>query len=183
VGTVGTLGIVNYYAGDLPSIDALQSSNLAQATTITDRSGYLIDRLYAENRTVEPLSKISPLLQKATVATEDRSFYQHQGVDYRRLLIAAAFDLTHGSAVSFSGRLYDFQAYTVSEATGRLDYDDVRRRAREVSPKMIVAGYSSYPRRLDFAAFADIAEQGTIVPSSAVAQNAVDRRRWEPEAL
>ncbi|MGH7722748.1 MAG: serine hydroxymethyltransferase [Candidatus Dormibacteria bacterium] len=65
--------------------------------------------------------------------------------------------LTHGSPVNFSGRLYNFEAYTVSDANGRLDYDEVRARAHEVAPAMIVAGYSSYPRLLDFAAFADIA--------------------------
>ncbi len=65
--------------------------------------------------------------------------------------------LTHGSAVNFSGRLYNFEAYTVSDASGRIDYDEVRARAHETAPAMIVAGYSSYPRRLDFAAFEDIA--------------------------
>jgi glycine hydroxymethyltransferase len=65
--------------------------------------------------------------------------------------------LTHGSPVNFSGRLYNFEAYTVSEANGRIDYDEVRARAHEVAPAMIVAGYSSYPRLLDFAAFEDIA--------------------------
>jgi glycine hydroxymethyltransferase len=65
--------------------------------------------------------------------------------------------LTHGSPVNFSGRLYNFEAYTVSEANGRIDYDEVRARAQEVAPAMIVAGYSSYPRLLDFAAFEDIA--------------------------
>jgi glycine hydroxymethyltransferase len=65
--------------------------------------------------------------------------------------------LTHGSPVNFSGKLYHFEGYAVSEATGRLDYDEVRARAMEVGPKMIVAGYSAYPRILDFAAFADIA--------------------------
>src|SRR6202011_5633238 len=67
--------------------------------------------------------------------------------------------LTHGSAVNFSGRLYNFEAYTVSEANGRIDYDEVRARAHEVAPAMIVAGYSSYPRLLDFAAFEDIARE------------------------
>ena len=67
--------------------------------------------------------------------------------------------LTHGSPVSFSGRLYNFAAYTVSESTGRLDYEQLRARAREVSPAMIVAGYSSYPRLLDFAAFEEIARE------------------------
>ncbi len=65
--------------------------------------------------------------------------------------------LTHGSPVNFSGRLYNFEAYTVSDASGRIDYDELRGRAHEVAPAMIVAGYSSYPRRLDFAAFEDIA--------------------------
>jgi glycine hydroxymethyltransferase len=67
--------------------------------------------------------------------------------------------LTHGSPVNFSGRLYNFQAYTVSETTGRIDYDEVRARAHEVGPALIVAGYSSYPRFLDFAAFEDIARE------------------------
>jgi len=65
--------------------------------------------------------------------------------------------LTHGSPASFSGKIYHFEAYMVSEATGRLDYDELRARAMEVGPKLIVAGYSAYPRILDFAAFADIA--------------------------
>jgi glycine hydroxymethyltransferase len=66
--------------------------------------------------------------------------------------------LTHGSPVSFSGRLYHFEPYYVSETTGRLDMAEVRRRAEEVRPRLIVAGYSSYPRFLDFAAFREIAD-------------------------
>ena len=54
--------------------------------------------------------------------------------------------LTHGSPVNFSGKLYNFEAYTVSDANGRIDYDEVRGRAHEVAPAMIVAGYSSDPR-------------------------------------
>ena len=65
--------------------------------------------------------------------------------------------LTHGSPVNFSGRLYHFEPYFVSETTGRLEMEEVRRRAEEVRPKLIVAGYSSYPRHLDFAAFREIA--------------------------
>jgi len=65
--------------------------------------------------------------------------------------------LTHGSPVNFSGRLFQFVHYGVREDTGRIDYDEVRRLAREHRPKMIVAGASAYPRILDFEAFADIA--------------------------
>ena len=97
-GTGGVLGVVDYFAGDLPSIDQLQSANLMQTTRILDRNGNLIAAFYHENRTVVPLSKISPNLQKATIDTEDRTFYANSGVDYRRLLIAIAFDLTHRSA-------------------------------------------------------------------------------------
>ncbi|HSS39588.1 MAG TPA: transglycosylase domain-containing protein, partial [Polyangia bacterium] len=98
VGTGATIGIVDYFAGDLPPIDALQSSNLSQTTRILDRNGNLIEALYHENRTVVPLSKMSPHLQRATIATEDRTFYSNSGVDYRRLAIAIVYDLTHRAA-------------------------------------------------------------------------------------
>ncbi len=95
VSTGATIGVVDYFAGDLPSIDAIKSSNLTQTTRILDRNGNLIEAVYHENRTVVPLSKISIKLQRATIDTEDRSFYSNSGVDYRRLAIAVAFDLTH----------------------------------------------------------------------------------------
>jgi membrane peptidoglycan carboxypeptidase len=98
VGTAGTIGVVDYFAGDLPSIDALQSTKLNQTTRILDRNGTLIEALYHENRTVVPLSQISKKLQSATIATEDRTFYSNSGVDYRRLAIAIVYDLTHHSA-------------------------------------------------------------------------------------
>ena len=95
VGTGATIGVVDYFAGDLPSIDAIQTANLIQTTRILDRNGKLIEALYHENRTVVPLSKISVKLQRATIDTEDRTFYANSGVDYRRLLIAIVYDLTH----------------------------------------------------------------------------------------
>src|SRR5437868_7804776 len=66
--------------------------------------------------------------------------------------------LTHGSPVNFSGILYKAISYGVT-TEGLLDYDDVRRKAREHKPKMIIAGYSAYSRVLDFAKFAEIAEE------------------------
>src|SRR3982074_2039392 len=98
IGTAGTIGVVDYFAGDLPSIEALQASKLTQTTRILDRNGNLIEALYHENRTVVPLSKISVKLQRATIDTEDRTFYSHSGGDYRRLVIAIVYDLTHHSA-------------------------------------------------------------------------------------
>jgi len=98
LGTVTAIGMVDYFAGDLPTIDQLQTAKLTQTTRILDRSGNLIEALYHQNRTVVPLSKISIKLQRATIDTEDRSFYANSGVDYRRLMIAIAYDLTHHSA-------------------------------------------------------------------------------------
>jgi membrane peptidoglycan carboxypeptidase len=98
IGSLGTVGLIDHYAGDLPSLDSVASANLAQATRVNDRDGNLIEELYVENRTVVPLAKISPLLREATVATEDRKFYSHQGVDYRRVAIALAYNLTQRSA-------------------------------------------------------------------------------------
>jgi len=66
--------------------------------------------------------------------------------------------LTHGSPVNFSGILYKAVSYGVTK-DGLLDYDDVRRKAREHKPKMIIAGYSAYSRVLDFAQFAEIAKE------------------------
>lgn len=98
VGTGATVGIVDYFAGDLPSIDAIQTADLMQTTRIYDRNGNLVDSVYHENRTVVPLSQISTTLQRATIDTEDRTFYSNSGVDYRRLAIAIAYDLTHRSS-------------------------------------------------------------------------------------
>ena len=72
--------------------------------------------------------------------------------------------LTHGSPVNFSGKFFRVVHYGVRESDERIDYDHVRALAREHRPKMIVAGYSAYPRQLDFAAFRSIADEvGAIV--------------------
>ncbi|HET7622420.1 MAG TPA: serine hydroxymethyltransferase [Gemmatimonadaceae bacterium] len=67
--------------------------------------------------------------------------------------------LTHGSPVNFSGVLYNVVSYGVHEDTGLIDMDQVREKALEHRPRMIVAGFSAYSRALDFAAFADIARE------------------------
>ncbi|WP_144551652.1 serine hydroxymethyltransferase [Bacillus sp. X1(2014)] len=67
--------------------------------------------------------------------------------------------LTHGSPVNFSGVQYNFVEYGVDETTHRINYDDVRAKALEHKPKMIVAGASAYPRAIDFAKFREIADE------------------------
>ncbi len=66
--------------------------------------------------------------------------------------------LTHGSPVNFSGILYHAISYGVTDE-GLIDYDDMRRKAREHRPKLVLAGYSAYSRVVDFAAFADVARE------------------------
>jgi glycine hydroxymethyltransferase len=66
--------------------------------------------------------------------------------------------LTHGSPVSFSGKLYNFCHYGVNEETGTIDYDEVALLVKKYRPKLIIAGASAYPRILDFKAFAKIAK-------------------------
>ncbi|MGP8249037.1 MAG: serine hydroxymethyltransferase [Candidatus Dormibacteria bacterium] len=67
--------------------------------------------------------------------------------------------LTHGSPVSFSGILYHAEFYGVSRETEQLDYEEIRHRAREVRPKVLVAGASAYPRIFDFPKLAEIAHE------------------------
>ncbi|WP_232697908.1 serine hydroxymethyltransferase [Brevibacillus daliensis] len=67
--------------------------------------------------------------------------------------------LTHGSPVNFSGTLYNFVDYGVDEETHLINYDDVRAKALEHKPKLIVAGASAYPRAIDFARFREIADE------------------------
>jgi glycine hydroxymethyltransferase len=66
--------------------------------------------------------------------------------------------LTHGSPVNFSGMLYKAISYGVTDA-GLIDYDDMRRKAREHRPRLVLAGYSAYSRVVDFAAFAEVARE------------------------
>lgn len=67
--------------------------------------------------------------------------------------------LTHGSPVNFSGRLFNVVPYGVTEDTNLIDYDEVRKLAIEHKPKLIVAGWSAYPRDIDFSRFRDIADE------------------------
>ena len=67
--------------------------------------------------------------------------------------------LTHGSKVNSSGALYNFVPYGISPDTYTIDYEDVRKKALEHQPKMIVAGASAYPRKIDFKKFREIADE------------------------
>jgi len=66
--------------------------------------------------------------------------------------------LTHGSPVNFSGQLYNFVSYHVSKETGRVDFDELDKLAKEHQPKLIICGGSAYPRFIEFEKFREIAD-------------------------
>ena len=74
------------------------------------------------------------------------------------LELAHGGHLTHGMKLNVSGRLYNVVAYGVDRDTHRIDMDALERAARECRPRLIIAGWSAYPRHLDFARFAEIAQ-------------------------
>ncbi|MGD0980842.1 MAG: serine hydroxymethyltransferase [Solirubrobacteraceae bacterium] len=75
------------------------------------------------------------------------------------LSLAHGGHLTHGMKINVSGRLYDIAPYEVDPQTSLIDMDDVARIARERRPKLLLAGWSAYPRVLDFARFREIADE------------------------
>jgi glycine hydroxymethyltransferase len=75
------------------------------------------------------------------------------------LSLAHGGHLTHGMKINVSGKLYDIAPYEVDRETSRIDMDEVERIAKERRPKMILAGWSAYPRELDFPRFREIADE------------------------
>jgi len=67
--------------------------------------------------------------------------------------------LTHGSTANFSGKYYNVVSYGVTPDTNQIDYDEVLRLAKEAKPRMIIAGASAYPRKIDYKRFSDIAKE------------------------
>src|SRR5471032_2926813 len=80
------------------------------------------------------------------------------GDSYMGLNLAAGGHLTHGSPVNMSGKWFKAVPYGVRRDDQRIDYDEVEKLAREVKPKVIIAGGSAYPRVIDFARFRKIAD-------------------------
>lgn len=99
-----TAGVASGYAlfkswlQDLPDYNSPEAFEVAQATKIYSADGVLLARLYLENRTVVPISRIATDLADAIVAVEDERFYEHRGVDIPGLARAAVVDIMAGSA-------------------------------------------------------------------------------------
>jgi glycine hydroxymethyltransferase len=136
--------------------------------------GYPGKRYYGGNAIVDDIESLAIERVKALFGADHANVQPHSGANanmcaYQALLqpgdkvLGLSLDhgghLTHGSPVNASGKLYDFVPYKVTEGDERIDMDQVRDLALEHRPRMIVAGTTSYPRRLDPAPFKAIADE------------------------
>jgi glycine hydroxymethyltransferase len=80
--------------------------------------------------------------------------------------------ITHGLPIAYSGKAYNFVQYGVDPATGRLDMDEVRKLALEHKPKMIVAGFTAYPRDIEWKKFKEIADEVGAISMADVSHTA-----------
>lgn len=136
--------------------------------------GYPRKRYYGGNEVVDDIEQLAIDRVKQLFGADHANVQPHSGANanmavYLGLLepgdtvLGLSLDhgghLTHGSPVNFSGRLYNFVSYKVKPGDERIDMDEVRSLALEHRPKMIVAGTTSYPRRLDPVAFRSVADE------------------------
>jgi glycine hydroxymethyltransferase len=148
----------------------------AQGSVLTNKyaEGYPGRRYYGGCEHVDVIEQIAIDRAKELFGAEHANVQPHAGAQantavYHALLqpgdtlmglaLAHGGHLSHGMKINVSGRLYDIAPYEVSAETGLVDMDEVARIARERSPKLIVAGWSAYPRQLDFARFREIADE------------------------
>ena len=147
----------------------------AQGSHLTNKyaEGYPGRRYYGGCEYVDIVEQLAIDRSKALFGAEHSNVQPHSGAQanmaaYFSLLepgdvvLGMRLDqgghLTHGSSVNFSGKLYNFVAYGVDRETEHIDYDEVERLAHEHKPKVIVAGYTAYPRTIDFQRFRQIAD-------------------------
>jgi len=96
-GAVTAAAVVQGWLSDLPDYESPEAFEVAQVTRVWSADGVLLARLYLENRTVVPMSKIATDLADAVVAIEDERFYEHEGVDLYGIARAAVKDIVVGS--------------------------------------------------------------------------------------
>jgi glycine hydroxymethyltransferase len=147
-----------------------------QGSVLTNKyaEGYPGRRYYGGCEWVDVAEQLAIDRAKALFGAEHANVQPHSGAQantavYHALLapgdtimglsLAHGGHLTHGMKINVSGRLYDIAAYEVDRATSTIDMDEVARIARERRPKLLLAGWSAYPRRLDFARFREIADE------------------------
>lgn len=148
----------------------------AMGSVLTNKysEGYPGKRYYGGNEHVDISEQLAIDRAKRLFGAEHANVQPHSGSQanmeaYFALLnlgdkilgmdLAHGGHLTHGSGVNFSGKFYSFVSYGVDKETMRLDMDAVRKVAVRERPKLILSGFSAYPRKLDFKAFREIADE------------------------
>ncbi len=148
----------------------------ATGSVLTNKyaEGYPGRRYYAGTENVDVAEELAIERAKSLFGAEHANVQPHSGSQanmaaYFALLkpgdrvLGMSLDhgghLTHGSPVNFSGKLFEFGHYGVDPESEQLDYDAVAEVAREFKPKLIVCGYTAYPREIDFPKFREIADE------------------------
>jgi len=148
----------------------------AQGSVLTNKyaEGYPGKRYYGGCEHVDVIEQLAIDRAKALFGADYANVQPHSGSQanapvYMALLepgdtvlgmsLAHGGHLTHGSHVSFSGKIYNAVQYGLNPETGEIDYDEVARLAREHKPKMIIAGFSAYSQVVDWQRFRDIADE------------------------
>ena len=148
----------------------------AQGSIMTNKyaEGYPDKRWYAGCGEIDIAEKLAVQRAKDIFGAEHVNVQPHSGSSANMAVLFSSLTpgnkilsmdlshgghLTHGFKKNFSGQLYEKITYGVSEETGYIDYDEVRKLAKESNPQMIIAGASAYPRELDFAEFKKIADE------------------------
>ncbi len=149
---------------------------LAAGTVLTNKyaEGYPSKRYYGGCVHVDEVEEIARNRAKELFGAEHANVQPHSGANanlatFYALLqpgdtvlsmsLAHGGHLSHGSPVNISGNYFNIVPYGVSDETQQIDYEEVRRLAKEHKPKLILAGASAYPRTIDFAKFREIADE------------------------
>ena len=148
----------------------------AQGSVLTNKysEGYPGKRYYGGNLVVDDAENLARERACALFGAENANVQPHSGANANQAAFMALLEpgdkvmgmrldqgghLTHGSPVNFSGRMYDFVAYGVDDASEVLDYDEIRDLAVRERPRLIIAGATAYSRTIDFPAFRAIADE------------------------
>ncbi|MBE1874726.1 serine hydroxymethyltransferase [Myceligenerans sp. TRM 65318] len=148
----------------------------AQGSVLTNKyaEGYPGKRYYGGCEQVDIAENLAKDRARALFGAEHVNVQPHSGAQANAAVLHALIrpgdrilglelahggHLTHGMKINFSGRLYDVAGYGVDPTTYRIDMDAVRKAALEHRPDVIIAGWSAYPRQLDFPAFREIADE------------------------
>ena len=175
--------ILREYERQKNGIELIASENvvsdavlLAAGSILTNKyaEGYPAHRYYGGCQCVDVAENLAIERAKKLFGAEHVNVQPHSGAQantavYFALLehgdtvmgmnLAHGGHLTHGSPVNYSGKSYNFVPYGVDAETGRIDYDEFERLAKECKPKLIVAGASAYPRIIDFERMAKVAHE------------------------